>query len=677
MDTMVQEMGREKQRFFVSVEDRKWVERSGWRTVAEVLACAPSDVVALSSSSDVVRVPLDSTLGGPPTVFVKRYDYSRRGHRIKQMFRGTFFGRPRARREYEFLSEMANRHVPTVRPIAYGEERRRGFVRLSFLVTEGIEGFRSLDVVALEHLRSHTLSRRDRSSLTAGLATTIGNMHERGVRHGGLFWRNILVRRNADGDFDFSLLDPDSHGQLFPARVPKEGVLADLSELVASGIGLGLRGGIVAFMKSYFRVEQLSATQRQVAAEVLSRARPLAVAEKHRMAVAEALDLVRLHAVDETSRLESGPEATSFDAFFEARLRPAREARPASSESEKTILFVVSSAPGVDGELRRSVTVGGDHVSVDPKTGSSPDLVIRGNHDALLAVLTGRPDGLARLRGGGFSVSGDINLLPVLIGRLRRLGDASSVSAADGLGDDDSARAPEAVTAGSQVEQRAFGKKYKSEEYARYYSQKHGSSLMRRVSNYAERRMIRRALARVQRERPFRSVLDCPSGTGRFIPLIRDLGVTLITMDTSADMLQKGRVHFASFPVSPSAIAGSAFDVPLADNAVDVVLCSRLLHHIPERADRVKILKEFARVARVGVVFSFFDTNSLRARRRRRKTAQKGRLGGRHSVSRSECDEEAREAGLEPAGMTALLRFHAEVTAAACFCNPGAGVAER
>jgi ubiquinone/menaquinone biosynthesis C-methylase UbiE len=253
------------------------------------------------------------------------------------------------------------------------------------------------------------------------------------------------------------------------------------------------------------------------------------------------------------------------------------------------------------------------------------------------------------------------------------------LSAADHLIGEASTRAPGAVSAEPHAEQRAFGKKYKSKEYARYYSRKHKSSLMRRVSNFAERRMIRRALARVHRERVFRSVLDCPSGTGRFIPVIRGFDATLVTMDTSADMLREGRRQFASFPTSPSAIAGSVFDIPLADHAVDVVLCSRLLHHIPERADRVKILKEFARVARVGVVFSFFDANSFRAWRRQRKEGRKGRLGGRHSQSRSECDEEAHEAGLEPAGMTALLRFHTEVTAAVCFCrtDPGAGEVRR
>ena len=104
--------------------------------------------------------------------------------------------------------------------------------------------------------------------------------------------------------------------------------------------------------------------------------------------------------------------------------------------------------------------------------------------------------------------------------------------------------------------------------------------------------------------------------------------------------------------------------LPLDDDAVDVILSARLLHHFPERSDRLKILREFARVARVGVVISFFDAASYRAWKRRRKSEKKGRPSGRHALERSECDAEAREAGLKPVGMNALMRYHAEVTTA-------------
>ena len=49
-------------------------------------------------------------------------------------------------------------------------------------------------------------------------------------------------------------------------------------------------------------------------------------------------------------------------------------------------------------------------------------------------------------------------------------------------------------------------------------------------------------------------------------------------------------------------VAGDVRGIPLADNSIDVVVCSLLLHHFDED-DVVAIMREAARVARHGVVF--------------------------------------------------------------------------
>ncbi len=221
------------------------------------------------------------------------------------------------------------------------------------------------------------------------------------------------------------------------------------------------------------------------------------------------------------------------------------------------------------------------------------------------------------------------------------------------------------TTTTEPVAERAFGNKYKADDFAQYYANKHETSLMRRISNSLERRMVRKSLLRIKRHHDFHSALDCPSGTGRFLPVLAGFGVSVIAMDTSAQMLREGFRHHDMFDNRPIASAGSAFELPLADDAVDVVLCSRLVHHIPESEKRVCILRELNRVARVGVVVSFFDSASLRAWRRDKKAKRKGRVSGRHAMSRSAFLEEANEAGLRPIGMNSLLRFHTEVTAAA------------
>ena len=112
----------------------------------------------MSHTSDVVQVPIDPAFGGPSHVFVKRYRYDRFEHRIKQAFRGTLFGKSRARREFDFLSEMRRRKVPTVRPIAFGDTYGPLFLHASFLITEGSEGFHSLDLFALNTRRRSPLN---------------------------------------------------------------------------------------------------------------------------------------------------------------------------------------------------------------------------------------------------------------------------------------------------------------------------------------------------------------------------------------------------------------------------------------------------------------------------------------------------------------------------------------
>lgn len=52
-----------------------------------------------------------------------------------------------------------------------------------------------------------------------------------------------------------------------------------------------------------------------------------------------------------------------------------------------------------------------------------------------------------------------------------------------------------------------------------------------------------------------------------------------------------------------SALCGSGLDLPLADNSVDVAMCSQTLHHFRDEA-ALTLLREMNRVARVAVVVS-------------------------------------------------------------------------
>ncbi len=205
---------------------------------------------------------------------------------------------------------------------------------------------------------------------------------------------------------------------------------------------------------------------------------------------------------------------------------------------------------------------------------------------------------------------------------------------------------------------------YQSSEHAQFYADKRDATFMRRMSNRSEQRMIYRALERLHRKAAFSTVLDCASGTGRMLPVLAKFDVSVVALDSAAAMLMEGRRVHHLFGAAPGMVVGSALELPLADKCVDVVFCSRLLHHFEDSASRIQILREFARIARVGVVVSFFDSLSYRGWRRAKKNRKRHREHGRFAVRRDTFRQEGEAAGLDLLGMNALFRFHAEVTAA-------------
>ena len=87
--------------------------------------------------------------------------------------------------------------------------------------------------------------------------------------------------------------------------------------------------------------------------------------------------------------------------------------------------------------------------------------------------------------------------------------------------------------------------------------------------------------------------LDAACGTGRFAEFLAKRGHRVIGVDSSPDMLAhaRRRVPDGEFYV------GDLDRLPLADDSVDVVVCSLALVHVP---DLQPVLAEFARVLRPG-----------------------------------------------------------------------------
>jgi hypothetical protein len=99
------------------------------------------------------------------------------------------------------------------------------------------------------------------------------------------------------------------------------------------------------------------------------------------------------------------------------------------------------------------------------------------------------------------------------------------------------------------------------------------------------------------------TLLDVGTGLGDIPCRARDIarknGVELTTIGLDAAC----ELATASRPAVSFAVCGDALRLPFADNSIDIVMCSQVLHHF-SGFEAVKLLREMNRVARVRVIVS-------------------------------------------------------------------------
>jgi SAM-dependent methyltransferase len=103
------------------------------------------------------------------------------------------------------------------------------------------------------------------------------------------------------------------------------------------------------------------------------------------------------------------------------------------------------------------------------------------------------------------------------------------------------------------------------------------------------------------------TVLDVATGSGDF-PLTlhqwsvqQGRAVALFASDVNREVLDVAREELREYPVQ--LVQHDALHMPFRDRSVDIITCSQALHHF-DRDAVVRLLQEFARVARIGVIVS-------------------------------------------------------------------------
>jgi len=156
--------------------------------------------------------------------------------------------------------------------------------------------------------------------------------------------------------------------------------------------------------------------------------------------------------------------------------------------------------------------------------------------------------------------------------------------------------------------ERASPQKYETPERAAHYRRKYKQSWLRRLSSRRELGLVLKALSRLGH---LETVLDCPCGAGRLLPLLPG---KVYAADAAVTMVREAREE-----VSARFLVAAAQSLPFADNTFDAIVCHRLLHHFTDAGVRRSILKELARVARRGVVISFTDATTRKGRKPSRR----------------------------------------------------------
>jgi ubiquinone/menaquinone biosynthesis C-methylase UbiE len=142
---------------------------------------------------------------------------------------------------------------------------------------------------------------------------------------------------------------------------------------------------------------------------------------------------------------------------------------------------------------------------------------------------------------------------------------------------------------------------YQSSESAATYERRPVySGLLGRMRGVTERRAIGQLVAAME---PGSTVLDCPCGNGRWFEALSARAKRIVARDVSSGMVAHARTRSLA-GVEIDVAVDDAEKLDLAENAVDYTFSFALMKHLPIPV-QYRVLREFARVSRKGVMCSF------------------------------------------------------------------------
>lgn len=217
-----------------------------------------------------VRIELARPDGGVEVLFLKRYEpeYLSAGRRVLRFLRWPA-AQDEAQREWEAIRLLRSHGFQTAEPVAFGQERRRGVVTRSLLMTAQIPRATAAHEL-LPQLRGEA-----RRRLIQKLAEWTARFHGAGFAHKDLYLSHFFVAPGAEGSAP-ELVCIDLQRLIRPRWLRRRWLVKDLAQLAYSARLVGARRTeLLRFYKFYFRRVRIENADRRFIRRVWRRVRRL------------------------------------------------------------------------------------------------------------------------------------------------------------------------------------------------------------------------------------------------------------------------------------------------------------------------------------------------------------------------------------------------------------------
>ncbi len=160
---------------------------------------------------------------------------------------------------------------------------------------------------------------------------------------------------------------------------------------------------------------------------------------------------------------------------------------------------------------------------------------------------------------------------------------------------------------------------YKNPQIAATYDKQRFQSILGKLGDRTEKRLILNAIARTGITAPAK-ILDLPCGTGRISLTLAEKGYYIEGVDISKEMLAQAfeKIEGGPYQKQIKLTVGDAESLAFDDDSFDLTVSLRLFGHLPPLV-RNKVLNEIKRVTKSYVVIAYYHSRSIQNMLREKK----------------------------------------------------------